>query len=164
MSAITLVFAALSAVSTFVIAAVVIGREAHRLDGVAPRAVYDPDEATKFVADHLPAGTQSRLTYDELQKLLVLHMRWMHEKGLQPSDVIDRKQGIDSTLVVGEETLTAYLLGKAEESNIEVLDDVDVVVQALCRHVGSRDPARVHLVTHEAEQYLLVVDVTSTQH
>jgi hypothetical protein len=127
MSAITLVFAALSAVSTFVIAAVVVGREAHRLDGVAPRAVYDPDEATKFVADHLPPDTQSRLTFEELRKLLVLHMRWMHEKGLQPSDVIDRKQDIDSTLVVGEETLTAYLLGKAEESNIEVLDDVDVV-------------------------------------
>ena len=61
------------------------------------------------------------------RKLLVLHMRWMHEKGLQPADVIDRKQDIDSTLVVGEETLTAYLLGKAEESNIEVLEDVDVV-------------------------------------
>ena len=127
MSAITLVFAALSAVSTFVIAAVVIGREALRIDGVAPRAMYDPDEATKFVADHLPEGTQSRLTYDELRKLLILHMRWMHEKGLQPSDVVDRKQGIDSTLVVGEETLTAYLLGKAEEANIDVLDDVDVV-------------------------------------
>jgi hypothetical protein len=51
----------------------------------------------------------------------------MHDKGLQPADVIDRKQDIDSTLVVGEETLTAYLIGKAEESNIEVLDDVDVV-------------------------------------
>jgi len=127
MSAITLVFAALSAVSTFVIAAVVIGREALRLDSVAPRAVYDPDEATKFVADHLPEGTQSRLTYDELRKLLILHMRWMHEKGLQPSDVVDRKQGIDSTLVVGEETLAAYLFGKAEEANIELLDDVDVV-------------------------------------
>jgi len=37
MSAITLVFAVLSAISTFVIAAVVIGREAHRLDAVAPR-------------------------------------------------------------------------------------------------------------------------------
>jgi YD repeat-containing protein len=127
MSAITLVFAALSAVSTFVIAAVVIGREALRLDSVAPRAVYDPDEATKFVADHLPEGTQSRLTYDELRKLLILHMRWMHEKGLQPSDVADRKQGIDSTLVVGEETLAAYLFGKADEANIDLLDDVDVV-------------------------------------
>jgi hypothetical protein len=127
MSAITLLFAALSAVSTFVIAAVVIGREAHRLDGVAPRAVYDPDEATRYVADHLPVDTQSRLTFDELRKLLVLHMRWMHDKGLQPADVIDRKQDIDSTIVVGEETLTAYLIGKAEESNIDVLDDVDVV-------------------------------------
>ena len=43
MSAVTIVFALLSTVSIFVIAAVVIGREAHRLDGVAPRAVYDPD-------------------------------------------------------------------------------------------------------------------------
>jgi hypothetical protein len=54
-------------------------------------------------------------------------MQWMHEKGLQPADVIDRKQDINSTLVVGEETLTAYLIGKAEESNIDVLDDVDLV-------------------------------------
>jgi len=127
MSAITLVFAVLSAISTFVIAAVVIGREAHRLDAVAPRAVYDPDEATEYVANHLPAETQARLTFDELRKLLILHMRWMHEQGLQPSDVIDRKQDIQSTLVVGEETLTAYLLGKSDETKIDVLDDVDVV-------------------------------------
>ncbi len=46
MSAITLLFLALSVLSVFVVAAVVIGREAHRLDGVAPRAVYDIDEAT----------------------------------------------------------------------------------------------------------------------
>jgi hypothetical protein len=51
----------------------------------------------------------------------------MHEQGLQPSDVIDRKQDIQSTLVVGEETLTAYLLGKSDETKIDVLDDVDVV-------------------------------------
>jgi hypothetical protein len=139
MSAVTIIFALLSAVSIFVIAAVVIGREAHRLDGVAPRAVYDPDEATQFVADQLPKETQARLTYPELHNLLVLHMRWMHEKGLQPADVVDRKQDILSTLVVGEETLTAYLLGKAEETKINVLDDVDIV------HV-----VRAHLAYFEA--------------
>jgi len=34
MSAVTLLFLVLSALSVFVVAAVVIGREAHRLDGV----------------------------------------------------------------------------------------------------------------------------------
>ena len=40
MSAITLVFLVLSIICVFVIAAVVIGREARRLDAVAPRVVY----------------------------------------------------------------------------------------------------------------------------
>lgn len=127
MSAITLLFLALSVLSVFVVAAVVIGREAHRLDGVAPRAVYDIDEATSFVADRLPSNSQARLTYEELKKMLVLHMRWLHEKGLQPVDVIDRRQNPDWEVVVGEESLTAYLLGQAEGARIDLLDDVDVV-------------------------------------
>jgi hypothetical protein len=117
----------LSALVVFAIAAVVIGREAHRLDGVAPRAVYDIDEATAFVADRLPAHSQARLTYEELKKMLVLHMRWMHEQGLQPADVIDRRQNPDTEVVVGEESLTAFLLGQAEGARIDLLDDVDVV-------------------------------------
>ena len=123
----TIAFAVLAAIASFVIAAVVIGREARRLDSVAPRAVYDLDQAIEFVADRLPPETQARLTFDELRVLLKLHMRWIHEKGLQPADVIDRPQDITDVIVLGEETLTAYLLGKAEESRIEVLDDVDVV-------------------------------------
>ena len=117
----------LSALVVFVIAAVVIGREAHRLDGVAPRAVYDLDEATAFVADRIPSHSQARLTYEELKKMLVLHMRWMHEQGLQPADVIDRRQNPDTEVVVGEESLTAFLLGQAEGARIDLLDDVDVV-------------------------------------
>ena len=127
MNGATIAFSVLGAVASFVIAAVVIGREARRLDSVAPRAVYDFDQAIEFVADRLPPETQARLTFDELRVLLKLHMRWIHEKGLQPADVIDRPQDITDVIVLGEETLTAYLLGKAEESRIEVLDDVDVV-------------------------------------
>jgi len=124
---VTVVFAVAAALSVFVIAAIVIGREAHRLDALAPRVVYDIDEATSFVADRLPSDSQARLTYDELRKMLVLHMGWMHSKGLQPQDVIDRRQDITESVVFGEETLTAFLLGEAAEARIEVLDDVDVV-------------------------------------
>ena len=60
-------------VVVFVIAAVVVGREAHRLDAVAPRSVYMLDEAVEFVAEHLPPRTQARLTPDELEQLLVPH-------------------------------------------------------------------------------------------
>ena len=111
----------------FVIAAVSIGREAHRLDAVAPRAVYMLDDAVAFVAARLPAESQARLTFDEVQQLLVAHMRWLHAKGLQPRDVIDRQQDIDDELVVSEDAITAWLLGEAERLQIELLDDVDAV-------------------------------------
>jgi hypothetical protein len=110
-----------------VIAALAIGREARRLDAVAPRAVYTLDDAVAFVAAKLPAESQARLTFDELQQLLVAHMRWLHKKGLQPADVIDRPQDIDDQLVVSEDTLTAWLLAEAERLDIELLDDVDAV-------------------------------------
>ena len=111
----------------FAIAAGVIGREAHRLDGVAPRAVYILEQAVDFVAERLPAETQARLTLAELDKLLKIHLAWLHEHGLQPRDVIDRPQDISQTIVVGEETLTAFLLGEAAKAKVEVLEDVDVV-------------------------------------
>ena len=116
-----------SVVVVFVIAAVTVGREARRLDAVAPRAVYDLEVAVAFVADALPEATQARLTLDELRSLLVAHMRWLHAKGLQPEKVVDRPQDIDEVLIVDELTVAAYMLGAAEDSGIEVLDDVDVV-------------------------------------
>lgn len=116
-----------TAVVVFAIAAGTIGREAHRLDAVAPRAVYEIVEATEFVAGLLPDNTQARLTEEELRNLLVAHMRWLHAKGLQPQGVIDRRQDIAEVVVMDETTLIAYLLGQAQDMGVDVLDDVDVV-------------------------------------
>ena len=123
----TFVYIVVAAVLVFVMAAVVVGREAHRLDAVAPRSVYVPEEAVEFVAEYLPEATQSRLTPDELAQLLNFHMRWLHQKGLQPTNVIDRRQDIAEPVVITETTLTAYLLGEAERNEVDVLDDTDVV-------------------------------------
>ena len=49
MSATTLIFAVIAAVLVFAIAAGTIGREAHRLDAIAPRAVYQIDSRTNTV-------------------------------------------------------------------------------------------------------------------
>ena len=127
MSAVLIIASIIAALLVFVIAAVIIGREARRLDSVAPRAVYELEQATQFVADNLPSETQARLTFAELRKLLVFHMRWLHDKGLQPAGVVDRRQDIVDEVVIDEQTLTAYLLDAAEKNNIEILDDVDAV-------------------------------------
>lgn len=127
MSAVLFIASIIAALLVFVIAAVIIGREARRLDSVAPRAVYELEQATQFVADNLPSETQARLTFAELRKLLVFHMRWLHDKGLQPAGVVDRRQDIVDEVVIDEQTLTAYLLDAAEKNNIEILDDVDAV-------------------------------------
>ncbi|NBR99066.1 MAG: hypothetical protein EBT42_01585 [Actinobacteria bacterium] len=127
MSAVLIFASVVAALLVFAIAAVTIGREARRLDSFAPRAVYELEQATKYVADRLPSDSQARLTFQELRKLLVFHMRWLHDKGLQPLGVIDRRQDIVEEIVISEETLTAYLLGAAERNRIEILEDVDVV-------------------------------------
>jgi len=109
---------------------VAIGREAHRLDAVAPRAVYQLDEATDFVCDRLPEGSQARLTPEEVEALLVIHLRWLHGKGLQPDGVVDRPQDIAEQVVITEDSLIAYLIGRADDEGIELLDDVDAVAVA----------------------------------
>lgn len=124
---VTFIYVLIAAVCTFVMAAVVVGREARRLDAVAPRSVYIPEEAAEFVAEYLPEESQARLTPDDLDQLLTFHMRWLHTKGLQPENVVDRRQDISTPVVIGEDTLAAYLLGEAERAGIEIIDDVDVV-------------------------------------
>jgi hypothetical protein len=121
------IFVAASVLSVFVIAAVTIGREARRLDAMTPRTVYMLDQASEFVAERLPEQTQARLTLEELSALLILHMRWLHAKGLQPDRIVDRPQDIDDLVIIEEDSVIAYLLGESEGEGIELLDDVDVV-------------------------------------
>jgi len=127
MSGVTILFIVLSAVLVFVIAAGAVGREAHRLDAVAPRVVYEIEEAVQFVADRLSADTQARLTFDEVQVLLREHLNWMATKGLQPEKPVDQVQNISEPVVVDENTLTAHLLARAGERGVEIVDDIDIV-------------------------------------
>ena len=116
-----------AAVSVFLIAALTIGREARRLDAMAPRAVYQLEQAADYVAMSLPEATQARLTMEELEKLLVLHMNWLHSKGLLPTKAVDQRQDISTPIVVTEDSLIAYLLGESDKAGIQIMDDVDLV-------------------------------------
>lgn len=127
MPVVTILWTVAAGIVVFVLAAVVVGREARRLDSVAPRSVYIPDEAVEFVAEYLPQATQARLTPDELEQLLTFHMRWLHTKGLQPTNVIDRRQDIAQPVVLSDQDLTAYLMAQSDDNGIVILDDVDLV-------------------------------------
>jgi len=121
------VCAVVAAVLVFAIAAGTIGREARRLDAIAPRAVYRLEEAVDFVADRLPPESQARLTHAEVDELLRAHLRWLHEQGLQPDRAVDARQAIDEQVVLSEDALVAHLLAEAERIGVELLDDVDAV-------------------------------------
>ena len=125
MSGATIFFIVLSTVLVFMIAAGTVGREAHRLDAVAPRVVYETSQAVEFVARRLPADTQGRLTFDEVEILLREHLNWMATKGLQPEKPVDQVQNISEPVVVDENTLTARLLARAGERGREIVDDGD---------------------------------------
>jgi len=120
-------FIVIAAVGVFLIAALTVGREARRLDALAPRAVYQLEQATDFVAMSLSETTQARLTMEELEQLLVMHMNWLHGKGLLPDKAVDQRQDDSTRLVVTEESLIAYLLGESDKAGIQIIDDVDLV-------------------------------------
>lgn len=120
-------FIVIAAIGVFLIAALTIGREARRLDAMAPRAVYQLEQATDFVAMSLSETTQARLTMEELEQLLVMHMNWLHGKGLLPDKAVDHRQDNTTRLVVTEESLIAYLLGESDKVGIQIMDDVDLV-------------------------------------
>lgn len=107
----------------FAIAAVVVGREARRLDAIAPRAVYIDDQAVDYVAEYLPPSVQERVTVDELWSLMRAHLNWLHAKGLLPDRAVDQRQELTGHPVVMEETTaTGYLIGVAEAEGIDVDD------------------------------------------
>jgi len=89
--------------------------------------VYLIDEAVDFVADRLPSASQARLTPAEVEQLLMAHLRWLHEQGLQPDKAVDARQTIGERVLVTEDALVAYLLGHATELGVDLLDDVDAV-------------------------------------
>ena len=55
----------------FAIAAVVIGREARRLDAVPPQPTFDLDEAVQWVAENLPFEVSAVLSHDDVRRIIV---------------------------------------------------------------------------------------------
>jgi hypothetical protein len=127
-------FAALAALIVFAIAAGTVGRETFRLGHQPPPTIFDMDEAVHHVADALPEEAQSRLTYDDVRRLVIAQIDHLQDKGVlarQGSDV-ELPGGDTPEVVLSDDDSVAVVLGRAEEEGLEVTDeDVFHVVGAL---------------------------------
>ena len=127
------IYGAVAVAIVFVIAAVVIGREARRLDAVPPRPTFDLDEAVAWVADNLPFDVSAVLSHDDVRRIIDWNLEYFRSKGVSGNGASAHSDG---PVVVGGAETVDYVLARA-------------------RSVGSPyTPAQVHAVLDAQMTYL----------
>ena len=100
----------------FAIAAIVVGREARRLDSVPPQPVFDPDEAVEYVANHLPFDVAAVLSHGDVKRILDWNLEFFRSKGLSGNG---SGPHVDAPIVIGGAETVAYVLDKAAQVGAE---------------------------------------------
>jgi hypothetical protein len=127
-------FVIVAAVLVFAIAAGTVGRETFRLGHQPPATILDIDEAVTRVGDALPDEAQSRLTYDDVRRLIIAQLDHLEDKGILARHGRDVAvtDGATPDVVLADDDSVAVVLGRAEAEGLEVTDeDVFRVVSAL---------------------------------
>jgi hypothetical protein len=108
---VVVLFAFVVAAVVFAIAAVVIGREARRLDSVPPRPLFDINEAVAWVADHLPFEMSAVLSHDDVRKIIDLNLEYFRTKGVSGNG---SRAHLEGPVVVGGAETVDWVLARAE--------------------------------------------------
>ena len=95
----------------FAIAAVVIGREARRLDAQAPRPTFDFEEAVDWVCRHVNDDVAAVLSPDDVRQILNWHLEYFRLKGVSSNG---SGPHFDGPVVVGGAETVAFVLQRAE--------------------------------------------------
>ena len=95
----------------FAIAAVVIGREARRLDAVPPRPTFDLDEAVQWVAENLPFEVSAVLSHDDVRRIIDWNLEYFRMKGVSGNG---HSPLSDGPVVVGGAETVDYVLARAQ--------------------------------------------------
>ena len=117
----------------FGIAAVVIGREARRLDAVAPNPVFDIDEAVAWVADRLPFEVSAVLSHGDVRQIIDWNLEYFRTRGVSNNG---HSTDIAGLVVVGGAETVDYVMHRAQLAGIELT------------------PAQVHAVLDAQMSYL----------
>jgi hypothetical protein len=112
----------------FAVAAVVVGREARRLDAEPPKPVFDPDEAVEWVANHLPFDVSAVLSHDDVRQILDWNLQYFRSKGVSGNGSTPHLEG---PIVVGGAETIAYVLDQTTRTgNDYTPDQVSAVLEA----------------------------------
>ncbi len=118
----------LALVSTFVIAAVVIGREVNRLIEQAPRPIFDLDEAVVWVSERLPFEVSAVLSYDDVRHILVGYLDELSVQETAP----------DYETFVVDETAVSAIMTSANDLGLELtVAHVRAVIELQVDYLGA---------------------------
>jgi hypothetical protein len=132
---VALVFAVLGAVVVFVIAAVVVGREAFRLGHQPRAAIVDVDEAVNHVADHLDEAHAARITYAEVRQIVQWYLDHLRRRGVAARPGRELPAGTGPVVV--DDDAVAVALERVDSAGLDLTDtDVLVVVDLVVDYLA----------------------------
>lgn len=112
-------------------AAYTVMRVSSRLSHTRARAVYDLFEAVDFVAERLPDSLSAKLSYDDVEALLLWRLDHLRLQGSATYGRGDataaQAESRNDEVVTSDDDSVDYVLAKASESGRDV-DALDVVV------------------------------------
>src|SRR5438105_4492550 len=119
----------------FAIAAGAIGREAQRLDAVPARPVFDPDEATTWIAERLPPQVTAVLSYDELGRIVEWTLDLLRQRA-----AVARTSGevpdLGEAAVIDIDSAADYSITEAMALGVEMhRDDVRAAVEQVMAYL-----------------------------
>jgi hypothetical protein len=127
--------AVLTVVIVFAIAAGAVGREAQLLDAVPARPVFDPDEATTWIAERLPPQVTATLSYAELGRIVGWTLELLRQRA-----AVARTSGevpdLGDDAVIDLELAVDYSLAEAMGMGVELhREDVRAAVQEVMAYL-----------------------------
>jgi hypothetical protein len=102
------------------LAAAFVIREAGRIGGEPPAAIFDPDDAFDWVVEHLPDEVAATLTADDVRQILELQLEFFRRKGVA---VNGSRSGPTGPVVVGGAEQVAYILDRSASSGEQYLPE-----------------------------------------
>lgn len=128
----TVVLVALATLVVVVIALVAVGTVVGRLGTEPARNVYEGDEALEFVAQSLTDTRTAALSYDDVARVMRLHLDFLHDQGVARSGGdLDRRVGVH---VVDPNDAADYVVSRA--ALVDFHPGPDVVADILAAHLA----------------------------
>ncbi len=124
------VFVAIGALVVALIAWVAVTLVTTRLNATPSMAVFDIEEATTYVSEHLPDRVAGRLSHDDVRLLLRWQVTYLRERGVASYGGVDHAAedaaSRGRSVVADEDELVDELLARAREDGLDC-DAVDIV-------------------------------------